>query len=236
MYEAVFGEICFRLPFSPLHVSVFEWLELCPSQLDPSCFSYLKAFDLVCRFLRLPITRELFFIIFTIQRGLDKDGGFNLVSFRQHQVLFEAFTIENLKFQEEFFLVRPRTGVALRNVLKVVERPHADTDVVSTRVPRFHFYWSMDHFKHTPNMFKCSYVGLTERNKTGYAHILEFVRSFSRAVVVFEDGNPVLDSRGNPVTEHRAIHARSLVRSKDPMALLGMLVTLIILSLTVFLY
>jgi len=57
MYEAVFREMGFRLPFSPFHVGVFEWLELCPSQLNPTSFSYMKAFELVCRFLRLPATR-----------------------------------------------------------------------------------------------------------------------------------------------------------------------------------
>jgi len=31
MYEAVFQEVGFRLPFSPFQMSVFEWLELCPS-------------------------------------------------------------------------------------------------------------------------------------------------------------------------------------------------------------
>jgi len=40
-------------------------------------------------------------------------------------------------------------------------------------------------------MFRHIYVGLSERNKTSFARILEFVRSFSRAEVVFEDGNPV---------------------------------------------
>jgi len=39
--------------------------------------------------------------------------------------------------------------------------------------------------------------------------------------VVDEDGNPVLDSRGNQVTKPRVIDTRSLVLSKDPMSLLG---------------
>jgi len=66
MYETVFREMGFRLPFSSFQVIVFEWLELCPSQLTPNSFAYLKAFELVCRFLRLLATRELFFAIFTI--------------------------------------------------------------------------------------------------------------------------------------------------------------------------
>jgi len=226
MYEVVFREMGFRLPFSPFHVNVFEWLELCPSQLNLTSFAYMKAFELVCRFLHFPATRELFFTIITIQRGLDKDGGFNLVSLRQLQVLFEVFSSETMKFQERFFLVRPRTEVALKSVLKVMERPHADVGTVSTRVPHFPFYWSRDHFKHAPEMFRHGYASLSERNKTSYARILEFVHSFSRAVVVSKDGHLVLDSRGNPVTKPRVIDTRSLVLSNDPMVLLGMSVLL----------
>jgi len=228
MYEDVFREMGFRLPFSSFQVSVFEWLELCPSQLTPNSFAYLNTFELVCSFLRLPTTRELFFAIFTIQRGLDKDGGFNCMSFRQLQVLFEVFNSETTKFQARFFLVRPRTKVALSSVLKVMECPHDDVRVVSARVPRFPFYWSKDHFKHGPKMFRHNYVGLSERNKTSFTRILEFVRSFSRAEVVSEDGNPVLDSRGNRVTKPRVIDIRSLVLFSDPMVLLGMFNSLIL--------
>jgi hypothetical protein len=49
------------------------------------------------------------------------------------------------------------------------------------------------------------------------------VNFFSRLVVVDEDGNPVMDSRGNPITKPQLIDTRSLVFSKNPMVLLGML-------------
>ena len=61
-----------------------------------------------------------------------------------------------------------------------------------------------------------------ERNKTSFARILEFVRSFSKAEVVSKDGNPVLDSQGNQVTKPRVIDTGSLVLSSDLMVLLGM--------------
>jgi len=70
-------------------------------------------------------------------------------------------------------------------------------------------------------MFRHNYTALSERNKTSFARILEFVRSFSRSEVVTDDGNPVLDSRGNQVTIPRVIDTLSLVLSSDPMALLG---------------
>ncbi|RHN55947.1 hypothetical protein MtrunA17_Chr5g0423971 [Medicago truncatula] len=221
MYEAVFQEVGFRLPFSPFQVSVFEWMELRPSQLRPDSFAYMIPFELVCRFMRLLATRELFFTIFTIQRGLDKDGGQNCVPFCQRKALFEIFNCEATKFQKRFFLVRPRTERALKSVLKVTERPHEDVGVVSRRVLRFPFYWSKDHFKHVPEIVRHSYTALSERNKMSFARILEFVHSFSRLKVVTEDGNPVLDLRGNQVTIPRVIDTRSLVLSSDPMALLG---------------
>ena len=74
--------------------------------------------------------------------------------------------------------------MALNSILKVVECPHEDVGVVSVRVPRFHFCWSKDHFKHGPEMFRHSYTSLSKRNKTSYARILEFVGSFSRSEVL----------------------------------------------------
>ena len=80
--------------------------------------------------------------------------------------MFEAFNSETMKFQRRFYLVGPRTEMALNNVLKVGEHPHEDVGVVSTWVPRFHFYWSKDHIKHEPDMFRHSYIGVSERNPT----------------------------------------------------------------------
>jgi len=69
-------------------------------------------------------------------------------------------------------------------------------------------------------MFRHNYIALSERNKTSFAQILEFVCSFSRTGVVAEDGNPVLDSRGNQVTKPRLIDTRSLVLLSYPIGLL----------------
>jgi hypothetical protein len=131
--------------------------------------------------------------------------------------------------------VRSRKETALNNVLKVVEHPHEDVGVVLARVPHFHFCWSHNHFKHEPAMYIHSYERLTDHNKTSFAKIIEFVGSFSRSEVVAEDGNPVLDSRGNPVTKPRLIDTRSLMLSKDPMTLLGRLCLLFFVTTRFFL-
>lgn len=76
-------------------------------------------------------------------------------------------------------------------------------------------------------MYKHNYDRLTNRNKTSFARIIEFVSSFSRSEVIAENDNTVLDWRGNPVIKPCLIDTHSLVFSKDPLALLGMLDLLI---------
>jgi hypothetical protein len=164
---------------------------VCPSQLRPDSFAYLMAFELVCHFLQLAATKDLFFTVFAIKRSLDRDGGCNWVSFRQFTPLFEAFSIGASRFHERFFLVRPQIEGAINSVLKVVERLHKEVGVVSARVPCFHFCWSRDHLKHEPSMYRRDYDRLIDRDQTSLARIIEFVRSFSRSEVVAEDGNPV---------------------------------------------
>jgi hypothetical protein len=114
MYEATFKEVGFRLPFSSFQINVLEWLEVCPSQLRPDCFAYMSAFESVCRFLRLPVSKDLFFAIFAVRRNLDKDGGCGWVSFHQRTSLFEVFGAGVADFHERFFLVRPRTEATLQ--------------------------------------------------------------------------------------------------------------------------
>jgi hypothetical protein len=122
------------------------------------------------------------------------------VSFHQRIALFEAFGSGVAGFHERFFLVRPRTKAALQSILKIVERPRGVDGVVSVRVPRFHFSWSRDHLKHEPAMYRYNYDRLTDQNKDSFAKLVGFVNSFSRSEVVDDDGSPMLDSRGNPVT------------------------------------
>lgn len=82
-----------------------------------------------------------------------------------------------------FFMVRPRTEVALSSMLKTVERPHDKGGVASTRVPCFHFFWYSDHFKYKPKAFKHSYARLSNREKMDHDRIHEFVNYFVRLIL-----------------------------------------------------
>jgi hypothetical protein len=145
------------------------------------------------------------------------------VSFHQRTSLFEVFGAGVADFHERFFLVRPRTETTLQSVLKIVDRPRGEGGVAPVHVPRIHFSWSRDHLKHEHTMYRISSDKLTERNKDSFAKLVRFVNFFSRSMVVDDGCDPVMDLRGNPVTKPRLIDTRSLVFSKDPLTLLGML-------------
>jgi len=71
MYEVVFKEMGFRLPFSDFQREVFRWTKLSPSQIHPNSYAFTRAFELVCNYLKVPNFKNVFFTIFTVQRGND---------------------------------------------------------------------------------------------------------------------------------------------------------------------
>ena len=64
MYEIVFRDLGLTLPFSDFQAGVFCHLNMAPSQLHPNSISFLRAFELTCRFLRIGATIPLFFRVF----------------------------------------------------------------------------------------------------------------------------------------------------------------------------
>lgn len=83
MYEVVFKELGFLLPFTRFVSQVFQWLELAPEQLHPNMFPFIRAFELICEHLGLTPTIYFFFAIFALQRGPERYGCKSWVSFCQ---------------------------------------------------------------------------------------------------------------------------------------------------------
>jgi hypothetical protein len=86
----------------------------------------MRAFELLCDYLRIPASKNVFFSFFTVQRGVD------WVYFRQTQKMFKIFAGKVRSFKERFFLVRPKSAAALDNLSKVAR------DGVQERRPSFH--------------------------------------------------------------------------------------------------
>jgi len=93
MYEVVFKDMGFQLPFFDFHREVLRWTKLSPSQIHPNFYAFMKAFELVCQYLRIPPLKNFFFTIFTVQRGADWD------SFHQTQKNVRDLYGESTKFQ-----------------------------------------------------------------------------------------------------------------------------------------
>ena len=222
MYEVVFKDMGFRLPFTIFQKQIFRWLELAPSQLHPNAFPFMKAFELTCDYLQVKPTIGLFFFIFAIQRSPNPGGGKSWVSFRQVHKLFDSFTDSVRGFKNHFFLIRPKNAVGTKNV--IASTPEAEDGTPSSVVPRFSFHWTSDHFKYQPKQFCFAHSVLKRGEKSGFMRLKEFVESFRPITHIDENGNPVLNDEGVPITTRRFINTRSLVTSREPMTVLGMCV------------
>ena len=71
MYEVVFKDMGFRLPFSDFQREMLRWTKLSPSQIHPNSYAFMRAFELVCDYLRTPASKNVFFSFLTVQRGAD---------------------------------------------------------------------------------------------------------------------------------------------------------------------
>ena len=75
MYEIVFCEMGLRLPFSDFEVAVFWHLRVALSQLHPNEIAFMRAFEIVCDYLKIGATIPLFFYCFHLQRSkIDRNG------------------------------------------------------------------------------------------------------------------------------------------------------------------
>jgi len=102
MYEVVFKDMGFRLPFSDFQREVFRWTKLSPSQIHPNSYAFMRVFELVCNYLKVPAFKNVLFTIFTFQRGND------WVSFCQTKKMFEIFAGKVRSSKERFFSDSPK--------------------------------------------------------------------------------------------------------------------------------
>lgn len=68
MYEIIFRDMRFRLPFTDFQISVFNHFELAPRQLHPNSIAFIRVFELTCQYLGTGVTVSLLFYCFHIPR------------------------------------------------------------------------------------------------------------------------------------------------------------------------
>jgi hypothetical protein len=224
MYEVVFKDMGFRLPFSNFQREVLRWTKLSPTQIHPNSYAFMRAFELLCDYLRIPASKNVFFSFFTVQRGVD------WVSFRQTQKMFEIFAGKVRNFKEHFFLIRPTSTAALDNLLEVAK------DGDQERRPFFHLCWSQDHFAYEPRDFGRTIANLTDEEKGLRQQLWAFIESLPQRVKIDRRGNPLMSADGTPVTEPHLINTYELLTSDDSYAYLGSLFSFCSCLLVAFLF
>ncbi|PNX67541.1 hypothetical protein L195_g055684, partial [Trifolium pratense] len=138
MYEFVFKELMFSLPFSPLMIGVLRTLRVAPSQLHPNSWEFILAFEHLCANRAVRPTLPLFFRIFKIQRKTTRGEDRavprqNWVSLKQQDDvrLFKMFADSVRHFKERYYIVRPESPAARDNLLE--RRPALDDNGVVCR-------------------------------------------------------------------------------------------------------
>jgi len=106
----------------------------------------MRTFELVSQHLGVDPSKNVFFPLFTVQRGMEKGAGSGWVSFRQNEKMFDIFAGKVRSWKEHYFLVRPKSVAALNNLLRSAGPPTAEDDKAPARVPYFPLEWCNDHY------------------------------------------------------------------------------------------
>jgi hypothetical protein len=222
MYQIAFEHLGYRLPFTDFEVAVFRHLDLAPSQLHPNSLAFLRAFELVCAYLKIVPTIRLFFCIFHLQHNRPKGDAtekFGWVSLKQNRRLFETFEESVRNFKDNFYLVCPLTErgwssiVARAPKLSKDGTPEVEADgspVMEDR-PLFPFTWKQDHFKRPATSFVYKRLDLSKDEIADLDRLCSFVDGFAPTIFVDKDRNPLCDERGQLLTAPRYIRTKKLL-------------------------
>ncbi|GAU37760.1 hypothetical protein TSUD_102770 [Trifolium subterraneum] len=229
MYQIAFEHMGYRLPFSDFEVAVFRYLHLTPSQLHPNSLAFIRAFEMTAAFLGFMSTIPLFFHAFHLQRSRPKGDAankFGWVSLKQSVKLFEMFLESVRGFKDSYFFVKPLNSIAWQSV--IYQGPAKDATGAQLVSPdgrpvmedysRFPLSWRKNHYLKPASDFIYSAEELTVEELSNYEKMKVFVSSFPRKYYEDEDGNPVLDEIGVPVTKKTFIDTKKLLASKNDVA------------------
>ncbi|GAU39025.1 hypothetical protein TSUD_59810 [Trifolium subterraneum] len=226
MYQIAFEHMGYRLPFSDFEVAVFRYLHLTPSQLHPNSLAFIRAFEMTAAYLGFLPTIPLFFHAFHLQRSKPKGNAankFGWVSLKQSVKLFEMFLESVRGFKDSYFFIKPLNSVSWQSI--IYRGPAKDATGAPLIGPdgrpiledysRFPLSWRKSHYLKPASDFIYSAEELTVEEMSNYEQMKVFVGSFPRKSYEDEEGNPVLDESGAPLTKKSFIDTRRLLACKS---------------------
>ncbi|CAJ2669302.1 unnamed protein product [Trifolium pratense] len=222
MYEMAFKELGFRLPFNDLEAGIFGRLRVAPSQLHPNSLAFIRAYQILCRYLEVEATVALFFYIFQIQRQRvgDRQGWISLK--HQSSKIFRMFVESARGFKERYYVVRAVTEFAQdslhmeRPVFLEDGTPQLDEEGEQAMewVLRFPLSWSSEHFELRTDEYLTSVEDLTPAEMAGFEKLKAYVDGFKPCKVVTSLGEVALDKHGRPRIEPRYVNTKLLLSCK----------------------
>ena len=66
MYDVLIAKLGIRIPFTHFQVSILQWTEAAPTQLHPNSWAMMRGFKVVCEYLEMPPSPDVFFFLFTL--------------------------------------------------------------------------------------------------------------------------------------------------------------------------
>ncbi|CAJ2661442.1 unnamed protein product [Trifolium pratense] len=222
MYEMAFKELGFRLPFNDLEAEIFGRLKVAPSQLHPNSLAFIRAYQILCRYLEVEATVALFFYIFQIQRQRvgDRQGWISLK--HQSSKIFRMFVESARGFKERYYVVRAVTEFAQDSLH--MERPvfledgtpqlDEEGEQVTEWVLRFPLSWSSEHFAMRTDEYLTAAEDLTPAEMAGFEKLKVYVDGFKPCRVITSLGDAALDKHGKPRIEPRFVNTKLLLSCK----------------------
>ncbi|XP_057761534.1 uncharacterized protein LOC130981825 [Arachis stenosperma] len=112
-YKSMFTQVGVRIPFSAFQMALLGRVSVAPSQLHPNSWASIRCFEMVCEYLELPVSVDVFLFFFNLtnpsKEGKHKKG---FMSFRsaQGRRIFGLFEDSYHGFKDKYFKVRPVKG------------------------------------------------------------------------------------------------------------------------------
>ncbi|CAJ2662983.1 unnamed protein product [Trifolium pratense] len=222
MYEMAFKELGFRLPFNDLEAGIFGRLRVAPSQLHPNSLAFIRAYQILCRYLEVEATVALFFYIFQIQRQRvgDRQGWISLK--HQSSKIFRMFVESARGFKERYYVVRALTEFAEdslhmeKPVFNEDGTPQLDEEggQVTEWVLRFPLSWSSEHFDLRTDEYLTAAEDLNPAEMAGFQKLQTYVDGFKPCKVMTSLGEVALDKHGKPRIEPRFVNTKLLLSCK----------------------
>jgi len=109
----MFTQVGVRIPFSAFQMALLGRVFVAPSQLHPNSWASIRCFEMVCEYLELPVSVDVFLFFFNLTNpSKERKHKKGFMSFRsaQGRRIFGLFEDSYHGFKDKYFKVRPVKG------------------------------------------------------------------------------------------------------------------------------